>query len=309
MKKLISTVLVVCLVCLFALPAAAAGDVGYTTPQSVKMNKSGKASFTIVVSGGEQNYAGAQIEAVAGSGVTIDSVSFNKKGSTMAPQIARGSTYFSLFSDDNVFSGDVTCTVNISYSGTAASQVLIKDLQRYHVLAPGEVNATAANSQKTISVEPYSAGNGNNNPGGNNPGGNTNNPGGSTAGNPQDAPGGTTDGGTGGTATAGGRVAAVAGAAGRFGGAAGAGADDALEADEDTAAPATPATPRATADEDTDDPTAQVDGGQTPAAQPNTPAEQNSGSLWFIWVIIAAAVAAGVIIAVVVVRRKKKQEQ
>ena len=134
--------------------AAFAGELTHIAPGSVTAGGDGSADIEITVSGGDEAYAGAQFELVLGEGITIEAVSFDKgnKSGVIPPTYARGSYFFSLFAGANEFEGDFTCTVTISLEGTESSWVKVAEIQRYHLLGPGNVETAIDSTESLIEV-------------------------------------------------------------------------------------------------------------------------------------------------------------
>ena len=85
----------------------------------------GQNTFTVKLAVSEgQPYAGAEFALTCNEGVSVQSVTYSKSGSTAGPVIERGFTWFSLFSSDNVYRGEITATLTCSYSGKEDTSIV-----------------------------------------------------------------------------------------------------------------------------------------------------------------------------------------
>lgn len=121
-----------------------------------------KASFSITVPAPAEAYGGIQFAVDLPSGASIDSVKYNtNKGAVIPPQAASSGTwYFGLFSDTNVFSDQLVCTVDLIYNAQSAGTIVINEikLEILHGFAQIE---TIKSDKKYITINPYTAGTGN----------------------------------------------------------------------------------------------------------------------------------------------------
>ena len=148
MKKLIASITLSVTLLIFFTSVTLAALPGYSTSTSVSTDENGYAQFDIVVFP-VGLYAGVQFELILGSGVSIESVSFDKgrNSGVLGPVFARGSYFFSLFSGTNEFEGALTCTVNILYTGSEPATVTLADIQVHSVNTPGNVSTQSASNQ------------------------------------------------------------------------------------------------------------------------------------------------------------------
>jgi len=128
----------------------------YSVPAGVETDEEGYAQFEIVIylPGA---YAGVQIELILDSGISIESVSFNKGNSSgvLPPTYARGSYFFSLISGANEYRGDLICTVKLSSGEKTLTGVTVAQVQSYYIVDRGNVSTGVDSTQTEIIVKPY----------------------------------------------------------------------------------------------------------------------------------------------------------
>lgn len=80
----------------------------------------------------DKPYAGAEFALRCGDGVTVKSISYSSKNiSAAAPTQAGGYIWFSYFDGENSFSGDITVSVTLQYSGKKNATVVLHTVSLY----------------------------------------------------------------------------------------------------------------------------------------------------------------------------------
>lgn len=142
MKKIISSLLLVVMIAGLLAPMALAENnyLKYTvTEEKVLLGEDGKGSFQITIDDPEEygrpkDYAGVQYAVRLSKGVEICSVTYSnpKIINPISPQAdSLGDFYFSTgFVTENLYSGPLTCTINISYTGTDKTKIEILDIKQ-----------------------------------------------------------------------------------------------------------------------------------------------------------------------------------
>lgn len=109
MKKIFSIVLVV-LLSIFSFFDVSATEKLSLIQKESSLNDN---SFTVKVSlNPEKSFAGVEFGVVCPEGVVIDKVECNMKGSQAGPKVTDNTTWFSIFSGDNDFSGKIILTIS-----------------------------------------------------------------------------------------------------------------------------------------------------------------------------------------------------
>ena len=179
MKK-ISIALLAALITASVLSPAAwavhAGDIGYEVLATVvNMDEDGKGSFSIKVDGlpdefvgtkyADANYAGVQIKVELAEGVEFE----NENGVTcnfadariIPPQKPISGQdeeiyYFSCFSTENTFTGAMTCTFNLVYTGTDATTVTVMEVMLCRLVG-NRTDDYSTNKETEVTLNPFNA--------------------------------------------------------------------------------------------------------------------------------------------------------
>lgn len=194
MKKITTSLVSMVLMLGMSLKVYAA-DTNWASTESVNLTKS-QNQFKIEVSVNNKTpYAGGEVGIQCGEGVNVKSVTYSNNSSKAGPTSARGLTWFSFFSGNNDFSGEVKAEVTLEYTGEKNTSVVIDNISVY-TKHGANIETEKFTPRKLIKVnregadnpveQPNPPGNGENpgtspntpnegnNGGGNNTGGNTN---------------------------------------------------------------------------------------------------------------------------------------
>jgi uncharacterized membrane protein YgcG len=108
--------------------------------------------FQIAVTVSNPNaFAGAEFGIQGTDELSLNSVSYSASKGTAGPVKADGLTWFSFFSGANDFSGAVTATLNLSYSGTENTLLVLDNVQLYTKTADS-VQRETLNLRKTVAI-------------------------------------------------------------------------------------------------------------------------------------------------------------
>lgn len=194
MKKITTSLVSMVLMLGMSLKVYAA-DTNWASTESVNLTKS-QNQFKIEVSVNNKTpYAGGEVGIQCGEGVNVKAVTYSNNSSKAGPTSARGLTWFSFFSGNNDFSGEVKAEVTLEYTGEKNTSVVIDNISVY-TKHGANIETEKFTPRKLIKVnregadnpveQPNPPGNGENpgtspntpnegnNGGGNNTGGNTN---------------------------------------------------------------------------------------------------------------------------------------
>jgi hypothetical protein len=110
-------------------------------------------AFTVPVSiAYDKAFAGVELAIQCGSGVTVESVRYNRTGSHAGPTLARGLVWFGAFSGENDFPGELTASILVNYSGTENTSIVV-DHVSFHRLDGGAFRTENAPLRKTIAID------------------------------------------------------------------------------------------------------------------------------------------------------------
>lgn len=130
MKKIITS-LVSMLLMLGMSSKVYAADADWASTENVNLTKI-QNQFKIEVSVNNENpYAGGEFGIQCGEGVSIKSVTYSNGASKAGPTSARGLTWFSFFSGNNDFSGEVKAEVTLEYTGEKNTSVVVDNISVY----------------------------------------------------------------------------------------------------------------------------------------------------------------------------------
>ena len=176
MKKFFIPLLLTLLLTVGCFVVASAEEFGgtYTMPGEVMVGADGKASFDIVMTPYDASlYNGYQFHLVPGVGITIDFVTFSRNdiawSQPMPTNPPDGRINFGIYKsgtdEQNVISGPITCTVNISFIGDAPVKISFERKGDYNpdnvgiykmvAIAPGSTISTPLDGPKNITILPY----------------------------------------------------------------------------------------------------------------------------------------------------------
>lgn len=130
MKKIITSLVSMVLMFGISLKVYAA-DTNWASTENVNLTKS-QNQFKIEVSVNNKTpYAGGEFGIQCGEGVNVKSVTYSNNSSKAGPTSARGLTWFSFFSGNNDFSGEVKAEVTLEYAGEKNTSVVIDNISVY----------------------------------------------------------------------------------------------------------------------------------------------------------------------------------
>ena len=130
MKKITTSLVSMVLMLGMSLKVYAA-DTNWASTESVNLTKS-QNQFKIEVSVNNKTpYAGGEVGIQCGEGVNVKSVTYSNNSSKAGPTSARGLTWFSFFSGNNDFSGEVKAEVTLEYTGEKNTSVVIDNISVY----------------------------------------------------------------------------------------------------------------------------------------------------------------------------------
>lgn len=130
MKKIITSLVSMVLMFGISLKVYAA-DTNWASTENVNLTKS-QNQFKIEVSVNNKTpYAGGEFGIQCGEGVNVKSVTYSNNSSKAGPTSARGLTWFSFFSGNNDFSGEVKAEVTLEYTGEKNTSVVIDNISLY----------------------------------------------------------------------------------------------------------------------------------------------------------------------------------
>lgn len=130
MKKIITSLVSMLLMLGISLKVYAA-ETNWASTESVNLTKS-QNQFKIEVSVNNKTpYAGGEFGIQCGEGVNVKSVTYSNNSSKAGPTSARGLTWFSFFSGNNDFSGEVKAEVTLEYTGEKNTSVVIDNISLY----------------------------------------------------------------------------------------------------------------------------------------------------------------------------------
>jgi hypothetical protein len=178
MKKIITSLVSMVLTLGISLKVYAA-DTNWASTENVNLTKS-QNQFKIEVSVNNKTpYAGGEFGIQCGEGVNVKSVTYSNNSSKAGPTSARGLTWFSFFSGNNDFSGEVKAEVVLEYTGEKNASVVIDNISVY-TKNGSKVDTEKFTPRKLIKINREGANNPVDQPNppdnGGNPGTNPNNP-------------------------------------------------------------------------------------------------------------------------------------
>ena len=105
--------------------AFAATQAEVSAPDSVILNME-QSEFSIPISiAHPEQFAAVELAVQCGEGVEVSAVDYGLSASQAGPTFARGLTWFSIFAGSNVFAGEITANVQLRYSGSDNTTLVI----------------------------------------------------------------------------------------------------------------------------------------------------------------------------------------
>ena len=163
MKKIFIKGLIFVIVLSLFVPTAHAATLEYTLiPSTVNMDASQTGSFKIEYEPDGLPFAGVDCDLLLPTGVEITGVTYSipTGGEFIGTSVGSGITNFSKSASSNIYTGQVTCTVSLKYSGTgtAPSEISIAQVRiiRFPTIGdPFAVSLSPAAGANKVSVVPY----------------------------------------------------------------------------------------------------------------------------------------------------------
>ncbi|GHU66715.1 hypothetical protein AGMMS49983_16860 [Clostridia bacterium] len=97
------------------------------------------------------NFAGAEFALRCADGVTVEKVSYDTPSSKAGPTPSKGVTWFGFFGGENDFSGTVTATVDLKYTGTENTTAVL-DLVQVHTKSGTRVQSGSIPANIMITI-------------------------------------------------------------------------------------------------------------------------------------------------------------
>jgi len=172
MKKIIVALLVVIMTIGISAPTASAAVIGtfdYTVfPARVNMTAQGTGSFCITVPASATPYAGVQYEVQLADGVVINSVSYSLQDEAVLktppetpPENLKPNVYYFSFAAvkngstfENRYTAAVTCTVNVTYTGTTEKAIRINEIKQFAIKDGTETNDRVSDKTTAVTLVP-----------------------------------------------------------------------------------------------------------------------------------------------------------
>ena len=146
--------------------ALSADTLTYTLSQDrVVLAQNGTGSFAITIPSPATPYGGIQFEILVPIDVEITSVTYSPSGGmTLSPRVPPGelldptrlfsSYFFSMISTSNIFNTALTCTVNVSYTGSAEQTITIVEIKQSTVNGHDIETIKSDRNAATVTLEP-----------------------------------------------------------------------------------------------------------------------------------------------------------
>ena len=149
MKKIITVMTVVfCLAASFVIPVSAATV--NAVPEIVLEQTQVEFDVVFTVTN-QEAYAGAEYALQCPGNVTVKSVKYSGEKSSAGPTAARGFVWFTYFSGKNDYSGNMTATVTLSYSGAENTSIVLDHIS-IHTQNNGKTDTEKQELRKTVII-------------------------------------------------------------------------------------------------------------------------------------------------------------
>lgn len=150
MKKTI--VFILTLVLLILIPYKTfANSLEWTSTEEINMSKEdNEIEFQLSVDS-DKPYAGAEFGIQLSEGVKIKAITYGTEASSAGPTDARGLTWFTFFSGENKFSGEVIVNVTLEYIGGENTSIVVDNISLYNINGSA-IDTKAVKPRKVIEL-------------------------------------------------------------------------------------------------------------------------------------------------------------
>jgi len=148
-KKMVTVLIIVfCLAASFAIPVSAA-TVNFVSEIVLEQTQT---EFDVVFTVTQQEaYAGAEFALQCPENVAVKSIKYSGEKSSAGPTAARGFVWFTYFSGKNDYSGNMTATVTLSYSGAENTSIVLDHIS-VHTQNNGKTDTAKQELRKTVII-------------------------------------------------------------------------------------------------------------------------------------------------------------
>ena len=155
-KKITAVLIIVfCLAASFVIPVSAATV--NAVPEIVLEQTQVEFDIVFTVTN-QEAYAGAEFALQCPENVTVKSVKYSGEKSSAGPTAARGFVWFTYFSGKNDYSGNMTATVTLSYSGAENTSIVLDHIS-IHTQNNGKTETEKQELRKTVIIRRKGANN------------------------------------------------------------------------------------------------------------------------------------------------------